>query len=34
MGDTFEYLAYAVNARNRNDKSRRRYVSFSMYVLR
>ena len=29
MGDTFEYLVYAVNIERRNDKSGRSYVSFS-----
>ena len=28
MGDTSEYLVYAVNVRRWNDKSRRSYVSF------
>ena len=28
MGDTFEYLTYAINVKRRNDKSRRSYVSF------
>ena len=28
MGDTFEYLVYAVNIRWRKDKSRRSYVIF------
>ena len=28
MGDSFEYLAYAVNVESRKDKSRRSYVSF------
>ena len=28
MGDTSEYLAYAINVGSRKDKSRRSYVSF------
>ena len=28
MGDTFEYLVYAVNIKRRNHKSRRSYVIF------
>ena len=28
MRDTLEYLAYAVNVKRRNDKSRRSYVIF------
>ena len=28
MGDTFEYLVYAVNVKRRKDESRRSYVSF------
>ena len=28
MGDTSEYLVYAINVKRRNDKSRRSYASF------
>ena len=28
MGDTYEYLVYAVNVRRRNDKFGRSYVNF------